>query len=42
MPDRDDALTFGLADLMVIKRTCGASGHRLVVIAVVWAEWMKM
>lgn len=26
---------------MVIKRTCGASGHRLVVIGVVWPEWMK-
>ena len=41
MPARDDALTFGPADLMVIKRTRGAWGHRLLVIGVVQAERMK-
>lgn len=38
---RDDALTFGPADLMVIKRTRGASGHRLLVTGMVWAQRMK-
>lgn len=38
---KDDALTFGLADLMAIKRTRWASGHRLLVIGVVRAERMK-
>lgn len=41
MLDGDDALTFGPADLMVIKRTRGASGHSPVVIGMVWAERMK-
>lgn len=41
MPARDDALTFGPADLMAIKRTRGASGHRLLVIGAVWAERVK-
>lgn len=31
----------GQADLTVIKRTRGASGHRLLVIAVVWPKRMK-
>lgn len=41
MLDGDDAPTFGPADLMVIKRTRGASGHSPVVIGMVWAERMK-
>lgn len=41
MPARDDALTFGPVDLMAIKRAHRASGHRLVVIGMVWEQRMK-
>ena len=41
-PATDDALTFVMpADLMVIKRTRGASGHGLLVIGMVSAETVK-